>query len=131
MDEVDEEILDILRQNSRAKYVKIAGAVGLTEGAIRKRVKKMLRQDVIKKFTIETRTELGGVVLIKTEPDKTRNVAANIKKMSDKVFEVSGDYDVAALIQARTIDELNKIVDEIRELPGVIGTNTLVKLTSD
>ncbi len=131
MDEIDIKILEILRQDSRTKYVKIAEIVDLTEGAVRRRVKKMLEQDVIRKFTIETKAEVEGIILVKTDPAQTRKVALKIKGVSDKVFEVSGDYDIAALIQAYSIEELNRKVDNIRGLPEVLDTNTLIKLVSD
>lgn len=131
MDEIDIKILEILRQDSRTKYVKIAEIVDLTEGAVRRRVKKMLEQGVIRKFTIETKAEVEGIILVKTDPAQTRKVALKIKGVSDKVFEVSGDYDIAALIQAYSIEELNRKVDNIRGLPEVLDTNTLIKLVSD
>jgi len=131
MDDIDLKILEILRRDSRTKFVKIAEVVALTEGAVRKRVKKMLDEGTITKFTIETKSEVEGIVLIKTDPALTREAAQKIKKFSDKVFEVSGDYDIAALIQAYTMEELNRKVDEIRGLPEVLNTNTLIKLVSD
>lgn len=131
MDEVDVKILGILKRNSRTKYVKMAEIVGLTEGAVRRRVKKLLEQGIIRKFTVETKVEVEGIVLVKTDPDKTRNVALKMKEIAERVFEVSGDFDVAALIQAYTIEELNKKVDDIRALPAVLETNTLIKLTGD
>ncbi|MEM2875636.1 MAG: Lrp/AsnC ligand binding domain-containing protein, partial [Candidatus Bathyarchaeia archaeon] len=63
-----------------------------------------------------------------THPSKTRDVTEEVKQFSDKVFEVSGEFDVAALLNASTMDEMNKMVDEVRRLPGVLGTNTLIKL---
>lgn len=131
MDEIDEKILEILRRDSRARYVKIGKLVGLTEGAVRRRIRKMVEQGVIRSFTVETRAEVEGIVLIKTDPAQTRNVALKIKDASDRVFEVSGDYDIAALIHAYNIEELNRKVDEIRSLPEVLNTNTLIKLVSD
>lgn len=131
MDKIDVKILEVLRRDSRTKYVKIAEMVGLTEGAVRRRIKKMLGDGTIRKFTVETRVEMEGIVLVKTDPAQTRNVTLKIKNISEKVFEVSGDYDIAALIQAYTMEELNRKVDEIRSLPEVLETNTLVKLVSD
>jgi Lrp/AsnC family transcriptional regulator of lysine biosynthesis len=131
MDNVDFTILETLKRDSRTKYVRIAEVVNLTEGAVRRRVKKMLAQGIIKKFTIETTIEVEGIVLVKTNPDETRSIATKIKAVSDRVFEVSGDYDIAALIQAHTIEELNKKVDEIRSLPAILNTNTLIKLKGD
>lgn len=54
-----------------------------------------------------------------------------IREISDKVFEVSGNYDVAALIQVYNIEDLNRKVDAIRRSPFVIGTNTLISLARD
>jgi len=130
LDEIDVKILEILTKDARTKYVKMAKLVGLTEGAIRKRIKKMQEDGVIRKFTIETTSEVEAVVLVKTDPTRTRDVALKMKEISDKVFEVSGDYDVAALIHANAIEELNEKVDKIRAFPTVLNTNTLIKLVS-
>lgn len=128
MDQVDLQILRILKENSRIKYVEIAKAVGLTEGAIRRRVRQLKENGVIRKFTVETSIELEGIVLIETEVTRTKEVVKEVKKIGDKVFEVSGEYDIAVLIQAYTVEELNSKVDEIRKLPGVLNTKTLIKL---
>ncbi|MBS7656623.1 MAG: Lrp/AsnC family transcriptional regulator [Candidatus Bathyarchaeia archaeon] len=130
MDDIDLEILKILKKDSRTKYVKIAESVNLTEGAVRRRIKQLIKNGIIKAFTVETTTEFEGIVLVETGPTGTIDVVKNISKIATKVFEVSGDYDIAALIQAFTIEDLNKKIDEIRKLSGVRNTNTLVKLTS-
>ena len=128
MDEIDFSILGILKANARTKYVKIAEAVGLTEGAVRRRMRELIRQGVIRKFTIETSVELEGLVLVRTEPTRTGKAATEIRRIAERVFETSGDYDIAALIQAQTMAELNQKIDEIRRLPDILTTNTLVKL---
>jgi len=131
MDEIDVKILEILKQDSRTKYVKIAEMIGLTEGAVRRRVKNLLEQGIIRRFTVETKAEVEAIVLVKTDPAQTRSVTLKIREISDKVFEVSGDYDVAALIQTYNIENLNRKVDAIRRLPFVLSTNTLISLTRD
>ncbi|MEM2929032.1 MAG: Lrp/AsnC family transcriptional regulator [Nitrososphaerota archaeon] len=130
MDEIDNKILEILKENPREKYVKIAKKIGLSEGTIRRRIKKMIENGIIKRFTIELSLENEGIVLVKTNPIKTKEIIEKIKKVSERIFEVSGDYDIAVLIQANTIDELNKKVDYIRGISGVLNTNTLIKLAS-
>lgn len=128
MDQVNLKILRILKENARAKYVEIARKVGLTEGAVRRRIRQLKEEGIIKRFTIETSIDFEGIVLIETEPARTREVTQEIRKITDKVFEVSGEYDIAALIQAYTIEELNAKIDEIRNLPWVLNTKTLIKL---
>ena len=128
MDDADRKILRILKKDARTKYVKIAELIGLTEGAVRRRIRKLVEEGAIKRFTVETTEEFEGIVLVETEPTRTGDVTEKIKKIAPRVFEVSGSYDIAALIQAYTIEELNRKIDEIRDLPQVLNTNTLIKL---
>jgi len=127
MDEKDEKILDILRKNGRENYVDIAGEVGLTEGGVRNRVKRLVQSGVIEKFTIKQRDE-KAIVLLKITTTKIRNVVRELGKLAEDIFELAGDYDIAVLLEANTMEELNGKVDAIRELHAVSESRTLVKL---
>jgi Lrp/AsnC family transcriptional regulator of lysine biosynthesis len=132
MDQTDARIIELLREDGRAKFVDVAKNVGLTEGAVRRRIKKLITNGIIVKFSIETQSGAEGIVLIKTvpktQPKFTRDVVKGLKNVAEKVFEVSGDFDIAALVTATNIEELNWKVDEIRKLPHVQNTNTLIRL---
>ena len=129
MDETDAKILNLLRDNARMKNTEIARHVSLTERAVRARIEKLVREGVIKKFTVETSpVGVEGIVLIDTQVDKTIAVKDKARTMSDSVFECSGDFDVAVRLRADTLDDLNRRVDEFRKLPGVNRTSTLIKL---
>ncbi|MCU0859989.1 MAG: Lrp/AsnC family transcriptional regulator [Thermoplasmata archaeon] len=129
MDDTDTKILNLLRDNSRMKNTEIARHVSLTERAVRARIEKLVREGVIKKFTIETApVGFEGIVLIDTNVGRTPAVKQKAREMSDYVFECSGEYDVAVRLRADTLDGLNKRVDELRAFPGVLRTSTLIKL---
>jgi Lrp/AsnC family transcriptional regulator of lysine biosynthesis len=132
MDETDAKILNLLRENSRTKNTEIARQVNLTERAIRARIEKLVREGVIRKFTIET-SPVGfeGIVLIDTNVGRTLAVKGKARQLSESVFECSGEFDVAVRLRADTLDELNRCVDELRAFPGVLRTTTLIKLVQD
>ena len=44
----------------------------------------------------------------------------------DEAFYVLGDYDIIAKITAKSIDELNQIVTDIRRLQNVKATTTMI-----
>ena len=129
MDKVDQKIVSILKENSREKYVDIAHVVGLSEGAIRRRVKHLIVDGVITKFTIETKSNAEGVILIKTTPPFTKEVSQQLKVIADRVFEVSGDFDIAACITSVNMETLNAKIDKIRNLPYILDTKTLIRMT--
>jgi len=129
MDDTDVKILGLLRDNSRMKNTEIARQVDLTERAVRARIEKLVREGIIRKFTIETSpVGVEGIVLIGANIGRTSAVKEKARQMSDSVFECSGDYDVAVRLRADSLDEVNKRVDELRSFQGVVKTVTLIKM---
>ncbi len=123
-----------MKEDARKSYTEIARLVGLSEGAVRKRFQALIRSGVIRKFTI--RTELGGVraiTLIATEPGiETSSVSKEVAGLEgvECVYEITGTYDVAAVLWAPDVEEVNRYVDAIRRIPGVANTNTMIVLRS-
>jgi DNA-binding Lrp family transcriptional regulator len=129
MDEKDAEIIEILRSNARTKNTHIARQIGLTEGAVRARITNLSKSGAIKKFTVETGSVgVEGIILIESEAGKSKDIVAKLKEVSDKVFEMSGEFDAAVLVKAADVDHLNSIVDKIREIDGIVATSTLIRL---
>ena len=129
MDEVDNKILEILRQNSRTPNSDIAEKIGLTEGTVRNRIKRLIKTSVIKKFTIETRpVQTEAIVLIRTQTRGSKDTLRKIRKYVDRLYETAGEYDVAAYITADDIATINGIVDKLRTVEGINSTVTLLKI---
>ncbi|GAA1036887.1 Lrp/AsnC ligand binding domain-containing protein [Virgisporangium ochraceum] len=66
-------------------------------------------------------------ILIQTEVGKARDVAAAIRDVGGvvRVDAVTGPYDVVVLTEARTVDELGKmIVSKVQLVPGITRTVT-------
>jgi len=135
MDEVDKEIIKILKQNARASYVDIGKKIGLSEGAVRKRVKSLLDSGVIRKFTIKVGLTEGAeaITLISVDPSfPTSEVSELLRKLPsiETVYEVTGQYDIAVIISALNITEVNDCIERIRQIEGVARTNTMIILRS-
>jgi Lrp/AsnC family transcriptional regulator of lysine biosynthesis len=130
VDDTDKKILELLKKNAREKYVKIAKEVSLTEGAVRQRVKKMMNLGIIRRFTVDIGTAVEAIILVNTDPAETNKITRQMKEASGKVYEVSGEYDIAVLVEADNMDELNSKVDKVRRIQGVLNTNTLIRLLS-
>lgn len=133
MDNIDLKILEILRQNARTTNTQIAKRLGITEGAVRNRIKKLVKTGVIKRFTVELGENVGveAIVLIRAHANETKRVAMEAKRFATNVFETSGEYDIAAQVWANNMDSLNTLVDKIRAMKGVVNTATLIKLVGD
>ena len=72
-----------------------------------------------------------AIVLISAEPGKDRKVANEVKKLKgvEKVFLVSGLYDVVARVQGASTEEiLASVYDKIRPIPGIKSSQTMFAL---
>jgi DNA-binding Lrp family transcriptional regulator len=132
MDEIDGEILKALRRDGRAPYTKIARDLGIPESTVRYKVKSMLDRGVIKGFTVEvSRDGLSCIVGIKADPKIDLEEACRKILEFDAVefvFEVTGDYDCITLIREGSAVEINRTIDRIRVMRGIISTTSFLVL---
>ena len=132
LDDIDVKILEILKEDSRIPFVKLGEMIGLSEAAARRRVKSLIDAGVIKRFTIDV--ELGGasaITLLSVSPSvPTPIVSQKLKELKgvETVYEITGQYDIAVIISAPNIAEINRCIDEIRRIEGVGNTNTVIIL---
>jgi Lrp/AsnC family transcriptional regulator of lysine biosynthesis len=133
LDDIDNAILNILVKDSRTPYTTIARKVGLSEAGVRKRIDRLVKMGVIKRFTIEISRPavVKAITLITADTSTdTSEVSRALRGVNgvEKVYEVTGIYDVVAIISSSNISEVNKCIDELRRVRGVRSTNTMMVL---
>jgi Lrp/AsnC family transcriptional regulator for asnA, asnC and gidA len=124
VDETDEKIIRILQADSRKAFVEIANEIGLSESAVRRRVKNLVDRMIIKRFTIELgasdKTSAITLISVASTAD-TSGVSNQLMNLNGVkvVYEITGQYDIAAIIAAPAIADINKCIDDIRKIEGV------------
>ncbi len=133
VDETDEKIIRILQADSRRAFVDIANEIGLSESAVRRRVKNLVDKTIIKRFTIElgASDKTSAITLISVastaDTSAVSNQLMNLNGVK-VVYEITGQYDIAAIIAAPAIADINKCIDDIRKIEGVSDTDTVIIL---
>ncbi len=133
LNSIDEKIIGLLKSDSRKSFVEIANSIGMSESAVRRRVKNLQDTGVIQKFTIDVgpsnKTSAITLISVSSVAD-TSNVSDQLLKLKgvEIVYEITGQYDIATIIVAPTILEINSYIDEIRKIDGVSDTNTVIIL---
>ncbi|MGE3859036.1 MAG: AsnC family transcriptional regulator [Nitrososphaeraceae archaeon] len=133
IDSFDEKIIKILQNDARKPFVEIANTIGLSESAVRRRIKNLTDNNVIKKFTIEINNseKTSAITLISVASSSdTSTVTSKLLNLEgvDVIYEITGQYDIAAIISAPIISEINSYIDEVRKIEGVSDTNTVIIL---
>jgi DNA-binding Lrp family transcriptional regulator len=128
MDDLDHEILSILRRDARTPYTEIAERVGTSEGTIRNRVERMTDEGIIERFTVATRTgNIKAMVEVSVAVDvNTSEVSKAMAEWDDVdfVWQVSGEQDVVLIVDTADTAAVNDLITRARELDEVKSTKT-------
>ncbi len=135
MDDVDKQILKILKDDGREGYITIGKQIGLSEGAVRKRIKALTDSGVIRRFTVKIGVAEGAeaIALLAVNPaSPTQEVSRRIQEIHnvETVYEVTGEYDIIAVISGMNVVEVNECIEKIRRVEGIMKTNTMIVLRS-
>jgi DNA-binding Lrp family transcriptional regulator len=135
MDEKDRDIIKLLKDDARAGYGDIGSKVGLSEGAVRKRIRTLSDQGIIRKFTVKLGVAecAQAITLLTTNPaHPTQEVSKRIQTIPnvETTYEVSGEYDIVAVISGMSMTEVNECIEKIRLVDGIMKTNTMIVLRS-
>jgi Lrp/AsnC family transcriptional regulator, involved in the regulation of lysine biosynthesis len=132
-DRIDELLLGLLREDSRASNTKIANRLGLSESAVRRRIGNLKSSGRIRKFTIDVddRELSSAITWVSVDPSTpTRQVSEKIRSVKgvESVYETAGQFDIAVVVKGANIGEVNTTIEGIRRAGGVISTNTTMVL---
>ncbi len=136
LDELDHKIIDVLGKDARVSNRKIAASLGVTEGTIRGRIKRLQEENYIRFTAITNPAHLGnprlvliGIVAVQSA---VRDLAKQIADMPGirAVIVTLGRFDILAV---GLFDDLETVLEvannSILPLPGVrhIETSVVVK----
>jgi len=127
MDEKDMKILEILMKDGRKSYTEIAKMLGTSETSVRKRVKKMEEEGVIKGYRAEVEPSKIGYNVVAltgfdTNPEDFLTVAKKLCEFEEvkKVWTSTGDHMIMTEIWARDGKELSEILfNKLGKIEGV------------
>ena len=126
MDKTNLGIIEQLSSNSRTSFVKIAKKLKVSESAIRKRVSKLEKDGIIKKYSIVVDTNKLGIqntalVGVDVMPERYLEVAKKLTEIEGirYVASTAGDHMFMLEVWAKDNDELRDISNKVKGLEGV------------
>ncbi len=134
LDDLDRQIIVALKENARIKNTELALLLGVNEATIRNRIKKLEQEGIIMGYTVQL-----GEMIHQIEAYLWIDVQSgtNISDMAEKIIilpevehvsELAGKPDLIVKLTCRTTNQLNKIIDAIRNIQGVKETKTSIIL---
>ena len=135
MDKLDQAIIEFLQQDGRAHYTQIAQELGVTEGTIRNRVGKLLRNQAMQIIGVVNPHQIGydapAMIGVTIQPPHLEAAAAKIATLSEVSYliMVSGEFDLMVEVLCRDREHLASFIrDQLQQVKGVQRTETFLIL---
>jgi DNA-binding Lrp family transcriptional regulator len=137
MDTIDEKLLSALKANARASIAELARLVSRSRTSVQSRIERLERQGVIVGYGVRLAPKHGqgavrAHVLIKVGPKESRAVTAALRTIDAvrMLHSVSGDVDLIAVAETRSVAQMDEVIDRIGALDGVERTNSSIILST-
>lgn len=137
LDEIDERLLGLLKNDAKMKYTDLAEILKLSPPSVHARVKKLEQTGVIRSYSIDIDPNMLGqklcaFVRVTLETISAKGLATICASFPEieEYYIVAGEECV--LLKVRTADSaaLSEFLDRIREIRGVRKTITSIVLTT-
>lgn len=137
IDEKDELIIDALRQDSNKPISRLSKEIGIPRATLQDRINKLVKQGIIKKFTIvpdygKLGRPVTAFVMVSFHPSpeiSQRALARQIAMLPEveEVHLISGEWDILVKIRVKDVESAGSfVIDKIRSMKGVEKTETCV-----
>lgn len=137
MDELDRQLVSILRADSRKPASTIAQALKVSRGTVQNRIERLIAQGVILGFTIKTRPEaeanrVRAIMTIAIEGERSKKVLKALRGFPEvaTVHTTNGRWDLVAELDVETLAQFSHTLDQIRQVEGIAATETSILLAT-
>ncbi len=136
LDPTDAKIIQMLQQDGRRSYSEIAEAVGRTEVTIRRRVRRLISEGVIKKFTavidpMRMGRHVCAMIRVKTMMKQATLIAEKLKDYEEveEAYFLDGACGLMLKVSVEDLSELRTFLEKkLGKIPGVGEIETCIVL---
>ena len=135
IDDIDVQIINLLQEDSRLSFNKIARELGISVGTAYNRIKSLEDRGILKGYTaivdpVKVGYSLTAIILIQAEGKHLLDVENEVSKMDNviSVYDITGDFDIAVIARFRDRSGLNGFIKSLLAMPYVRRTVTNVVL---
>ena len=136
LDDVNLKIIDILGKDSSTPFVEIAKQLGVSDATVHIRVRRLISEGIISKFTVTIDNNLLGYdhlafMGINVKPGLADEAIEDLSNLEEvlEIHEMHGTFDLLLKIRSKDLDQMRDVVEnKIRTLPHIIETELMTVL---
>lgn len=137
MDDIDRQLLALLRDNARESVVMLARKLRVARATVQNRIRRLEQDGVITGYTVRLRPaaqphRIRALTSIAIEGNRTAAVLQLLRGDPDvhTLHTTNGRWDVIAEIHADTLEDFDRVLSRIRQIPGIASSETSILLST-
>jgi len=134
VDQTDLQIISALQQNADQRLEDVAKKVKLATSSVHDRVRRLEREGVIRRWTIDVNAEALGLGVLAYIGVRSTKTCAEIMESLEKIREIEECHSVAGelcfLLKVRVpaTGDLLGLIERVRKISGIDSTETTIVL---
>ena len=137
MDELDHQLIALLRGNARLSVADLAHKLKVSRGTVTNRLRKLEDTQVIVGYTVRLKPEaeperIRAWMGVLVEGNTTRRVIASLlgEPGVAALHDTNGRWDLLAELEVRSMTELSQVLERVRLISGIRSTETSIHLAT-
>ena len=137
MDDLDRNLLALLRDDARASIASLAKKLQVARGTIQNRIARMQADGTIVGYTVRLKPHaeaqhIRAIMTIAVEGNRTQSVLRSLRGEPAVVglHSTNGRWDFVAELRVDTLQEFDRLIARISLFEGVTKSETNLLLTS-
>ncbi|MDN6326489.1 MAG: Lrp/AsnC family transcriptional regulator [Alkalibacterium sp.] len=136
-DSLDNELISELRGDGRATISHLAQRLKVSRATVQNRLDRLISSGAILGFTIRVHDDLDqdtvkAIMMIELSGRSTAQVIRKMRGLPElvKLHTTNGAWDLVAEIHTATLSEFDEVLRKVREVDGILNSETSLLLSS-
>lgn len=136
-DKLDRDLITILREDGRAPVSKLAVLLGVSRVTVQNRLDRLLDSGAVLGFTIRALEDVGtdgvkAIMMIEVAGQSTTKTIRGLRGIPElrQLHSTNGKWDLVAHLTSETLADFDRVLREVRDVEGIVNSETSILLSS-
>jgi DNA-binding Lrp family transcriptional regulator len=137
LDEIDRQLISILRNDARTSVASLAKALRVSRGTVQNRMARLEADGTIASYTIRLKPaveehRIRALMTVAVEGNRTDEVLKALRgdPAVCALHTTNGRWDIVAELRTDSLEAVDKVLSRIRLIDGISNTETSLLLST-
>lgn len=137
MDNIDRQLLSLLRNDARMTIAAMAKTVGVSRGTVQNRIARLEADGTVMGYTVRLKSSaedqsIRAFMTVAVEGNRTDEVLKALRgdPAVCTLYSTNGRWDIVAELRSDSLEAVDRVLGRIRLIDGISNTETSLLLST-